>query len=267
MRLLINTDGIQFRVAGPAKAKPDYKDKERQATTRDGEPIWTVRLDAIEPEREARETIWVEVAGDAAQADLRWLRRGSRPGVRAVGRARRQDQARVPRRVRRAGPVPASPRRPREPARPARNHPLPAIRTKETLMTSIHIYDPGDGAALPELPPLPIGVLAVGTADLLQQAADLPQPRYIFISSTPERQLPVRPGAGERAGHHPLGAAVRQRRDQRAPPGQGRPGDLVPDRLRLLRHRRHGLRPHPGRTGQALERRSSSGVGFRRVTG
>jgi hypothetical protein len=64
MRLLIDTDGIQFRVAGPAKPKPDYKDKDRQATTRDGAPIWTVRLDAIEPEREARETIWVEVAGD-----------------------------------------------------------------------------------------------------------------------------------------------------------------------------------------------------------
>jgi hypothetical protein len=48
-------------------------------------------------------------------------------------------------------------------------------------MTSIHIYDPKDGAALPELPPLPIGVLAVGTADLLQQAADLPQPRFVFI--------------------------------------------------------------------------------------
>ena len=64
MRLLINTDGVQFRVAGPARATADYKDKERQATTRDGEPIWTVRLDAIEPEREARETIWVEVAGD-----------------------------------------------------------------------------------------------------------------------------------------------------------------------------------------------------------
>ena len=47
-------------------------------------------------------------------------------------------------------------------------------------MTSIHTYDP-DGAALPELPPLPIGVLTVGTAELLQQAADLPQPRCIFI--------------------------------------------------------------------------------------
>jgi hypothetical protein len=51
-------------------------------------------------------------------------------------------------------------------------------------MTSIHIYDPDDGAELPELPPLPIGVLAVGTADLLQQAADLPQPHYITISGT-----------------------------------------------------------------------------------
>jgi len=49
MRLLIDTNGIQFRVASPAKAKPDYKDKDRQATTRDGAPIWTVRLDAIEP--------------------------------------------------------------------------------------------------------------------------------------------------------------------------------------------------------------------------
>ncbi len=48
-------------------------------------------------------------------------------------------------------------------------------------MTSIHVFDPSDGLALPELPPLPIGVLAVGTADLLQQATDLPQPVCIFI--------------------------------------------------------------------------------------
>jgi len=63
MRLLIDTNGVQFRVAGPARPKT-YKDKDEQATTRDGELIWTVRLDAIEPEREARETIWVEVAGE-----------------------------------------------------------------------------------------------------------------------------------------------------------------------------------------------------------
>jgi hypothetical protein len=64
MRLLIDTSGVQFRVAGPAKPRPDFKDKERQATTKEGLSIWTLRLDAIEPERETRETIWVEVAGD-----------------------------------------------------------------------------------------------------------------------------------------------------------------------------------------------------------
>jgi hypothetical protein len=64
MRLLIDTSGVQFRVAGAAKPRPDFKDKDRQAVSRDGEPIWTVRLDAIEPERETKETIWVEVAGD-----------------------------------------------------------------------------------------------------------------------------------------------------------------------------------------------------------
>ena len=46
-------------------------------------------------------------------------------------------------------------------------------------MTTTHIYD--DGTVQPELPPLPIGALAAGTAELLQQAADLPQPRHIFI--------------------------------------------------------------------------------------
>jgi hypothetical protein len=48
-------------------------------------------------------------------------------------------------------------------------------------MTSIRIYDPADGAAPPELPPLPISALAAGAAELLQQAADLPQPACIFI--------------------------------------------------------------------------------------
>ncbi len=48
-------------------------------------------------------------------------------------------------------------------------------------MTTIHIYDPGDPDPAPDLPPLPIGALAVGTCDLLQQAADLPQPVYIAL--------------------------------------------------------------------------------------
>ena len=66
MRLLIDTTGIKFRVAGAAKPRPDYrdKDKERQATTQDGRPIWTVRLDAVDHKRETKETIFVEVAGD-----------------------------------------------------------------------------------------------------------------------------------------------------------------------------------------------------------
>jgi hypothetical protein len=49
-------------------------------------------------------------------------------------------------------------------------------------MTSIYIYDPASaGAVLPELPPMPIGVLAVGTAELLQQAADLPAPTCVTM--------------------------------------------------------------------------------------
>jgi hypothetical protein len=64
MRLLIDTRGIQFRVAGLAKPRPDYKDKDKQARTRDGQLLWTVRLDAIDNQRETKETIWVEVAGD-----------------------------------------------------------------------------------------------------------------------------------------------------------------------------------------------------------
>jgi hypothetical protein len=64
MRLLIDTKGVQFRVAGAARPRPDYKDKSQQATTQDGRPIWTVRLDAVDAERETKETIFVEVAGD-----------------------------------------------------------------------------------------------------------------------------------------------------------------------------------------------------------
>lgn len=51
-------------------------------------------------------------------------------------------------------------------------------------MTSIHIYDPAAEAALPELPPLPIGALTVGAAELLQRAADLPAPTSITVYRT-----------------------------------------------------------------------------------
>jgi hypothetical protein len=81
MRLELKTDGVQFRVASPAKPKQDYKDKDRQAVTRDGEPIWTVRLDAIDHDRETKETIWVEVAGEQPRLtfdDFGVVRKGSR---------------------------------------------------------------------------------------------------------------------------------------------------------------------------------------------
>ena len=52
-------------------------------------------------------------------------------------------------------------------------------------MTSIHLYNPAyAGAALPELPPLPIGALVVGAAELLQQAADLPAPVCVTVHHT-----------------------------------------------------------------------------------
>jgi hypothetical protein len=46
-------------------------------------------------------------------------------------------------------------------------------------MTSIHVYEP----KAPD-PPLPIGALVAGAVDLLEQANDLPQPRYITVSRT-----------------------------------------------------------------------------------
>jgi hypothetical protein len=66
MRLLIDATGIWFRAGGPAKAKPDYRDKTRQAMTPDGRPIWVVRLTAFDTRTEqgSSESIWVEVAGD-----------------------------------------------------------------------------------------------------------------------------------------------------------------------------------------------------------
>jgi hypothetical protein len=66
MRLLINTSGVRFRAGGPAKPKSDYRDKDKQATTPDGRPIWVVRLTAFDTSTEhgSSESIWVEVAGD-----------------------------------------------------------------------------------------------------------------------------------------------------------------------------------------------------------
>ena len=49
-------------------------------------------------------------------------------------------------------------------------------------MTTIRTYDPARaGTALPDLPPMPIGAVAVGAAELLQQAASLPAPTSVTL--------------------------------------------------------------------------------------
>jgi hypothetical protein len=67
MRLKIDTSAVKFRVAGTARAK---QVKGEPARTPDGRPVWTVRLTAIETDRETAETIWVEVAGDEPKLTL-----------------------------------------------------------------------------------------------------------------------------------------------------------------------------------------------------
>ena len=116
-------------------------------------------------------------------------------------------------------------------------------------MTSISTRTPEGGTALPELPPASIAILAVGTADLLQQAADLPQPRHIFIYHS--GQSVSMQFAPEQASVRAITRwALRFGSVVSSEPGKDDTGDLVPDRLRLLRHRRQRLRPHPGRHGQ-----------------
>ena len=61
MLLEIKTDLVRFRVAGTARRK---QVKGQDAQTRDGRPVWVVRLIAIEDNRRSSETIWVEVAGE-----------------------------------------------------------------------------------------------------------------------------------------------------------------------------------------------------------
>ncbi len=82
--------------------------------TRDGEPIWTMRLDPIEPEREARETIWVEVVGEQPRLTFDGYAVVRGLVFAPVGRARRQDKARLPALSPSSRPVPSSPCRPRE---------------------------------------------------------------------------------------------------------------------------------------------------------
>lgn len=70
MRLRIETTGVEFRTAGAARPKKDWQNKELQARTPDGRPIWSVRLLAFDSGAGASgsmEQIWVEIAGDEPQ--------------------------------------------------------------------------------------------------------------------------------------------------------------------------------------------------------
>jgi hypothetical protein len=52
-------------------------------------------------------------------------------------------------------------------------------------VTTIHIYDAkADGPASEKLTPLPLSALVIATWNLLEEAADLPQPWYLTVSST-----------------------------------------------------------------------------------
>src|SRR6266851_6734589 len=69
-----------------------------------------------------------------------------------------------------------------EPAPAMQNH-SPASRSEqETTMVNTIPY--ASQPALAELPPLPVGALAYGAVELLDEALDLPQPRYMTVSST-----------------------------------------------------------------------------------
>ena len=58
-------------------------------------------------------------------------------------------------------------------------------------MTSIHTHDQESGPASVKLTPLPISALLIATWNLLEEAADLPQPRYLTVSSRQSVDLQV----------------------------------------------------------------------------
>ena len=121
-------------------------------------------------------------------------------------------------------------------------------------MTSIRIYDPASaGTALPDLPPMPIGALAVGAAELLQQAADLPAPTSVTLYD--HHAITIQFARHKASIRAITGWARRFGSVTTSHPGQieSDPGTWHTHGLRLLRHRRPRLRLHPGRpatTGQ-----------------
>ena len=70
MRLRIDISEVRFRVAATARPAAKSRADQTQKTTPDGQPIWTVRLTAIDTGANSSETIWVEVAGEEPKLTL-----------------------------------------------------------------------------------------------------------------------------------------------------------------------------------------------------
>ena len=92
-------------------------------------------------------------------------------------------------------------------------------------MTSISLPDPTTlDTTLAELPPLPMAALMIGVYNLLQDGADLPQPCYLVgVGDRAADRHAVPRQAHQPAGHHRVGAPLRQRRDQAPGPRPARP--------------------------------------------
>ena len=66
MRRRIDTSGIEFRVAAMPLARTVSRQDKTQKVTRDGRPVWVVKLTAFDPgvgPHGSTEQIWVEIAG------------------------------------------------------------------------------------------------------------------------------------------------------------------------------------------------------------
>ena len=70
MRLRIDISEVRFRVAATARPAAKSRADQTQKTTPDGQPIWTVRLTAIDTGSNSSETIWDEVAGEEPKLTL-----------------------------------------------------------------------------------------------------------------------------------------------------------------------------------------------------
>ena len=113
-------------------------------------------------------------------------------------------------------------------------------------MTYPHLRPQGRTGA--DLPPPPIGVLVVGTVNLLQEAADLPQPRAINVYD--EQHISLHFDADPASLRAITRWALRFGGVLISEPHHDETGMATYcHRAQLLRRRRHRLRGHPGRTG------------------